>query len=304
MKNPTCIMRLPLLSGALAVATICNSASATLIVDYDFNDNASGIHANSTGSVTTPLTLYSSSSTQANIRGADGSGVSGQAGDYALDIGSTTDAMGSQATTGGQARTLVNATDFAASIGSLSSFTVTGWFKSSSQLNFSTQLFALGSSAIVVRSGNTAGNLSLTVNNVAVGETTGANVFGTTNEWVFFAVTYDGTSTTDNLIFYGGTVGGSVSVIATLSSTNGGMTQPSSASLFVSPSIRPYDGYMDNIRLYGSASDATGALSASAVQGVYASAIPEPSASSMALVIGGLALSLILVRRKRLSPAA
>ena len=74
--------------------------------------------------------MLSASNEPASLFGADGSGLTGKPGDFALDIGRTTQGMGTEGKSGGTAK-IPAAAD---TLGAMTSFTVTGWFKALSSL--------------------------------------------------------------------------------------------------------------------------------------------------------------------------
>ncbi len=113
------------------------------------------------------------------------------------------------------------------------------------------------------------------------------------NEWLFVAVTYDGTQTSDNVIFYSGDVAEPVSLFSTLSSDVGALV-PNDVDFRVaaqSEGTTSAPVWLDDIRVYGSVLDAT------QLDDVRLANVPEPSA--YALLTGGLFLGLVLVRRIR-----
>ena len=120
----------------------------------------------------------------------------------------------------------------------------------------------------------------------------------------FFAVTYDGTALTDNVKFYRGYRNADeagaqpvFSQVGTGTITGGGMTVDQAGSLIVGNTdgqTRPFRGFLDDMRVYGSKTDASGALTEQLVQDVHSSAVPEPAT----LGLLGLGAAQLMRRRR------
>lgn len=268
---------------ALSVTT--QAASPTPILEYTFNDTSS-------------TTVISSGSNTATgiLTGTYGTGVSGSAGDYSFNNSAAT-GMGNSGTGGG---VVLNT---GSGLGGLESFTLVGWYNSSLALANNARLFDSATAGALTLYGSTAGALTLTVNNATATSAVSSN-YTATNQWVFFAVTYisNGVAGNNNTNFYvGDTSGMSLVSTATLFTNN----LPSTGNIEIGNSnnasfanARPYDGLMDNIRIFGSTSDITGALSLAQLDAIRAAdAVPEPS--SMALVALGCLSGLATVLRQR-----
>jgi hypothetical protein len=119
---------------------------------------------------------------------------------------------------------------------------------------------------------------------------------GADNQWVFFAVTYDGTAATDNVRFYMGDVNtpaaqvGTPLTIVQLTIDSGtarfGVGFTDAAPTADTSAI----GLQDDVRVYGTA------LDLNQLDGIRLQAVPEPS--TWALIGGGLA-ALMAFRRMR-----
>lgn len=291
---------LGLLSG-LSLAASAASA-ATPILQFTFNET--GSTAASTGSNTLSGNLWNSAFAPADLHGASGSGVSGGVGDRAYDNSSAT-GMGNAGTGGVLNLGDVNAID------GLTSFTLQGWFNTATAINGVARLFdkntGAGTSGFLLRGNVTAGQLVLTINNQSAISGTS---YGTTNAWVFFAVTFDGSLTTNNVNFYVGSTSASASLVttatiaATSSIANGVVATVGNASWLASGSAvnnRPFDGLLDNMRIYGATSGSGGVLTLGeleAIRSADVSPVPEPSAAvALAGALGfGFAAS---ARRRR-----
>ena len=149
----------------------------------------------------------------------------------------------------------------------LVSITLQGWFKASSVIGSLARIFAK-------QSGNTgflllatgSGVLSLEINNVARSISSGQ--YSEIGQWVFFAVTYDGTATTNNVRFYKGSTITPVALLETrtlnqgkAATNNAGVTYANADGL-----QRPLDGFLDNLRIFGSKTDGRGAMTASQLE--------------------------------------
>lgn len=87
--------------------------------------------------------------------------------------------------------------------------------------------------------------------------------------WVFFAMTYNGAGGANNVKYYGAnSLNSSVQQLAvgTLGGPNTGNVSSGIDIGNTFGGIRPFDGLLDNIRLHGSKTDATGALDLTALQ--------------------------------------
>jgi hypothetical protein len=289
-----------LVLGAAWIAGAAPAASAAPILQYQMND--SGNSTASSGTTATVLQFYDSSSVATDLHGAAGSGVTGAAEDRAMDQ-SGINGMGNRSTNTTYATTHTKVP----AINSLSSFTLAGWFKTSApdeQLGRYAFLFdnRIGASAAngFELFGN-AGDLTLIVNGTGTTSTGGA--YGEANKWIFFAVTYDGTSTTDNGTFYRGyrnaAEAGSnpvFSTVGTFSLDKGAEVNPESWLIVgnADSRARPFRGYLDEMSVYGTTSGGGGALSSTALDQIRGGAVPEPGTGMLGL-LGALAL----YRRRR-----
>lgn len=309
----------PFLAALAGTAYLSPSAvAAPPIAEYRFN--GTGTSAANTGSDTTALNFFDATSSPANLYGPAGSGVSGLAGDLAFDNRGSS-AMGNPGPGGFAAQTAdVPATD------GLRSFTVQGWFKTEGAQ-------AIGRDAALVNnqgngggwsirsqgrpnSGN-VGNLTLMFNDgTTIQEVYSAPAvdqsgpYSQTQAWVFFAVSYDGTLTSNNVKFYQGGTASAVTLAATRTLDGGAAgddDNPLKIGNVAAAVTRPFDGLMDDVRLFGSAADASGVLDQSTLEGLRQADVlnlntPEPSTVSGFISLAAPALALRRTRRRR--PAA
>jgi len=173
-----------------------------------------------------------------------------------------------------------------ADLDDLKSFTLCTWYKAPSPLGF-TAVGTLFSTMTDVAGADTSGVALALVSgpgadglcsaelrvNFSSRSTTGRPFPTTAGKWVFIAVTYDGTASTDNVKLYRGyrsqDEAGTQSPIVTLVGTltiDQGSVAPSSTRFHLGNRILGsrwrFDGYLDNARVYGSKTDASGVLDA------------------------------------------
>jgi hypothetical protein len=240
------------------------SIDTPLVLEYQFNET--GAVAANTGTVTVTETLQNSAGAATDLHSADAGGVSGLPGDTAFDNTAST-GMGNAGTGGRGTHADWNALD------GLKSFTLSGWFKASSPIGNAARLFdkAVGATGFTLF--GDGGGLRLVVNGANAG-TVGTSSYKAVNSWVFFAVTYDGTLAANNLKYYVGTKTSAVALLATQTLNKGpalGNTLAFSIGNISSSFNRPFDGLLDNMRLFASPTDNKGVLSQAALESYRAS---------------------------------
>lgn len=123
-------------------------------------------------------------------------------------------------------------------------------------------------------------------------------VTGAANQWVFFAVTYDGSLTSNNVMFYRGTTAVTAAQLGTtLTILNEGAVGDNALPFQVANTTqsgldRTPTGLFDDIRVYSGVGDAA------FIESVRLANVPEPSAATA--LLGGTAL-LGLIRRRQVS---
>ncbi|MBC2604404.1 LamG domain-containing protein [Puniceicoccus vermicola] len=277
-------------------ASGCGLNAQTLLYEFNFNDSGNATGTTSTGSNTTEAVFDG-----AATRGADGSGVSGLAGDYAFDM-TAPDAMGNSATSNKNAAATASSASGASGFGGSTSFTITGWAKAESTPGSFARIIQFGSYNAIYLPNSDALTLAFRQGDGSAGTETlneSSSLFDTTDEWVFFATSYDGTTGLTSI--YAGSKTDSVSLLGT-ATFDPDTVHTTSETLLIGNSSgynRPYDGLLDDLRVYtdGGAADASGALSLGDLEGIRANAIPELSTSSM--FVGFFAILLVFLRRSR-----
>lgn len=291
MKTTTIITSMLAATALTLVAVPSTEASA--IVEYLFNET--GTTAFNTGSAASADLTLGSSPDQ-----GDTHGPGGLLGSTALDH-----AFGD---TSISARGITPAGEVS-ELDGLFSFTMTGWYdseRSNGLVGNERRLIDTGSSDDLTfrleggESGPNQDMLRLRVEGMAV--VSGAGTYPADgDELVFFAVSYDGTLTANNALFYRGTQSGGVSLVATQTINAGALDTAGSMRVGVGGRLgfnapRTFHGTMDNVRIFGSTTDDSGALGLGEIDQVFqGDLIPEPA--SLALLALGAGL-LSLVRRR------
>ena len=245
------------------------------VVRYDFNET--GNTPGSSGSARRPLETRNDAGTNVELHTADADGVSGLSGDRAFDISGPSDhgSAASAATNGFRA----DQSDYAPLDG-LAQFTISGWFRTDTTSsvagktprvvnNHDNESGSAGDGFNLQFFSDTDGDLKLEIDDDTGGgvNSTGTN-YASKQTWVFFAVSYDGNATINNVKFYvgfrndaeaGGGLGSADVALVTTASLNRGPVDGESVGLTVgnrAASDRPFDGRLDEIRIDSAVLDA------------------------------------------------
>ncbi|RRJ95106.1 LamG domain-containing protein [Opitutaceae bacterium TAV4] len=291
MKTKTLLCLLPLLTTFVPVVVRAQSGP---LIRYDFASVTGDLIEDVSGN------NRSGSLIGTGVQGADKTGVSGQTGDRAFNNTASTMGYNTVPTGGGGVS--------APSLGNLSSFTVTLWFKTDGKQPLKNSARLFDASNRFVLAGLASGRVALTYNLGSGNSGTLIDVTDTTTlanqdpSWVFIALTYDGTSTTglDNVKIYAGSASESVKLIGSNSSVSitGIQNLPTLYFGVNGPAGgRAFDGWLDDIRVYGNASTGAGALSIEALDAVRLQSIPESAMT--ALFAGGAGLFALVAWRYR-----
>jgi hypothetical protein len=307
------ITALLLVAGLAGTATLDGQS---LLYEFHFDNPVEGTGTSSSASTSSTaafsnyVDVGSSTRVSANLYGANQSGVSGLAGDYAFDNSGSSRMGGSGAVNGGSAgyggmAQVANGSNL---LDGATSFTLQGWYNGASTPTNYARLIEIGTLGVwfQVDSGVTklqsSARINTTNSTAQVIASTDASLFQA-GVWTFFAVTYDGISGTANL--YGGTDSTAVSLLATSTFLTGVVATGSNQALTIANSTgnsnqRPFDGLLDDFRIWGDATGSAAALSLAQLEAVRLadithSAIPEPSA--FALLAGLGVLTAVAARR-------
>ena len=309
-------------AGLLSLALIVPDAAQASVLQYTFNQTGSSVP--SIGTNTTAVTMHNDAGTATDLHSPDALGVSGLPGDRAYanlgpnDHGSVAGA----ATNGFRAN---QAADLNA-IDQFTSFTLSGWFKTE------TAITLVGKTPRLFWNHNDGGasgagfnlqflsgseDLKLDIDNDTASVNTTGGQFSDKQTWVFFAVTYDGTIASNNVKFYKGYRTDSEALLGTTQSTanvillstatlDRGTVNTETTALVIgnrTAGDRPFDGYLDEMRIDGVQSGNTGALPLAALEAIRLEPLPVvPEPGSLALALCGAAMfGVAVVRAKRKS---
>jgi hypothetical protein len=246
-------------------AGVCTVSAPRL--EYRFN--AIGTSSPSTGTDTTPVTFMHPAGTVVDLHGAPGSGVSGEAGDTAFDNRQqVNDGVFGDFGHGGygdRAEQLVDNQN----VEEMASVTFQGWFKSNDPASVTGNGGILFNKADGVTGGGgfghrwNVGRLSagFATEAGAAGAETGPSYFSG-NQWIFFAITYDGTASGSNLKFYQGTSSQPVTLVYS-ATVPAGVVRGSSDRLVLgngTNAVRAFPALFDNMRVFVSHSADSGVL--------------------------------------------
>lgn len=191
-----------------------------------------------------------------------GGGVTGRPGDYAFDNRSAT-AMGSEGT-GAVVNTAEPPSPFPTD---MMSMTWSGWFRAVGQpLGNSARLIQrIGGTQGFMLFGGKPGRLAIQLNGHSSGTNTtvvSGDHYTRVDEWVFFAVTYDGSLLTDNVRFYVGSQTTPVRLVDTRTLALGPVRTNTGPTYFGNSESgsRPFKGLLDDVRIFGSEHTSAAAL--------------------------------------------
>jgi hypothetical protein len=251
------------------------------ILEFGFNET--GTTATSTGSSTPTLTLKDATQTDGDLHSAPGLGVAGDiTGNARFGTDRAFDNTASFATTGRTGGIALNTTDN--SVTTLSSWTVSGWYKTDvgtilngggtvlfqSPITFSALPDGspgISTAGFAVRAENPNG-LRVTVNGINTGVGSAGNTWTDEAKWVFFAVTYDGTQSVANIRYYRG-----YRNAAEAGANPAGVTQVAFDTIAQGTTLpahglaignrtedynRAFDGFLDNMRVFGARDNSPG----------------------------------------------
>ena len=287
MKTANKIFRRSLAGVCLLVVWSCAGTPAQAqtpqpIVDYNFDHNPADESEINTGNDSHHATLgfKDSKGAKVNLHSAAGLGVSGQLTDYAFD-NSASVTMGPPGPGG-----LAISNTSASGTGKLISFTITGWFKTLPGMTLGAgarffDTFGAEGTNVYLAGGVPLGSLNFGLNGSSV---TSLPVFTAQGAWVFFAVTYDSSSSGgDDTLFYAGSAATPVSLVSSSDLTKrlpGSLNALCIGNRFSRD--RPFKGYIDDFKIFGSSTDGTGALPIEQIQAICTADKTGPSPAAPA----------------------
>jgi hypothetical protein len=277
------------------ILTIVTFAGLTLAANAQvafWNFSETGTSAINAGSLGANYDLHLRSADAGNpltdLHSADGLGVSGLAGDRALDLTAAT-GMNLAGPYGQPVAETQSDLIFSA-------MTISGWYRVAEGTTMTSGTSLFRNNTTSPRSGwflrwATTDRLQFGVGNGTsdVTANSGNNSFGNNaGDWMFFAVSWDGA----NVTFYNGGISLAATPVNTvaLATTMAVDTQP----MFIGRSSSgggAFDGLLDDLRIYNSALDST------LIEAIRVTAVPEPSSAALA-GLGALALACMRRRSK------
>jgi hypothetical protein len=268
-------MNTPALLLATALGCASLSAAPTPLLLWDFDEGGGAFTSNRGTAGEADLHLLAHGGGTAEAFSVAGRGVSEKKTDHAFDL---TTANGMGATTPnstGPAGVAWSNSFGLASLSGLTSFTLSGWLKPTATINRSARVVASPTLTLMAGVENC---LSLQVNGQH-SDIQSEPLYHEVGAWIFFAVTYDGTRNTQNVVYYvGSTTPGSL-VQAGVTTIDAGALKPFTGQLVVGnnsstgATTRPFMGMIDEIALHASKTDDSGALSLETIETIRAAAL-------------------------------
>ena len=247
-------------AGLLTV--LAGTGAAATLWEFKFNETGTSPANTGTGSPAPALvTKQAFYGTSSDLHGADGSGVSGQAGDRALDLSGITTNGGVYA--GKTFPPQINVANANCTpIQNLTTVTLSGWFNAQAPItkgtykgdaklmSFNNYLIGFG---VEFSTPDAAKNQIKVVLDAATlyFDVTPIMNFGDTNKWYFWAVTYDGNLSATNARVYMGTLGSAVAQVGAAQTANGGALDSTTTdfSLNGGNGSGTLKGFQDNVRV-------------------------------------------------------
>lgn len=268
---------------AIAFAVIAMPAHGALIMQYTFEGSGTSLTNEGTLGSSANLGTFNSTDQPADLRTASGTGVGGvgQAGNFLA----TPNTAGPYGITSG-----------AVALNITTGFTISGWLDmatwTSASSVFRNQSGNAGMSLLVNSNDRLQLQLGSGSGSTNLNPTNGAYAGAVDEGWMFFAITWDGSTVT----FYRGDdeLASSLSVVGTSAYTAGVANNASTAfalgNTAAATNDRPLNGLMDDFRIYNNF------LNASEVNAVRLSAVPEPS--QVSLLLAALAGCILFAKKK------
>lgn len=270
----------------VSCSTIPALSHGALLMDYTFDGSGTTVANGGTLGSAADLATFNATNQPTDLRTADGTGVGGIG--KAIKFVNTPNTAGPYGYTSGPV-----------SLNIVSGFTISGWLDMSS--------WTSASSVFRGRNGNAGMNLLILDNDrlqleigsgsasTNVRSDLGAYGGAVDEGWMFFAITWDGSTVT----FYRGDdeIGSSLSVVGSIAYS--AAVADNTTTAFALGNLRtsnadkdrPLNGLMDDFHIYNNF------LDASQVNDVRLSAVPEPG--QVSLLILGLTGCMLIARKRR-----
>lgn len=262
-----------------ATGSLLHAAPPTPLLQWSFNEGI-GTETTSGGSAGEAVMTFSTGSDEsAETFSADAEGVSGQPGDYALNLSAATGMGASQPPCTGPAGKIAGSEPGIDSLSGLKSFTLTGWLKpSATTLTAAARIIV--SNVFSLQAGS-AGELQLSINSFSDPNAylNSEPAYQEVGNWMFFAVTFNAAETGDNVAYYLGDVSGNLTTAGTgniNSPAPGDQSGPITIGNNGAGGPRPFQGLIDDLAIYGSNADASGALSEEQLREVLKASLAKP----------------------------
>lgn len=256
---------------AIAIVGIFNPAglSRAQLLEWKF-DEGSGEVAESSGTAgSAPLTMRNDRMS-VSLFTPDAGGASGKPGDRAFDLSGASGMGANDPPHNGPVGGVKANTEGLSALGGLESLTITGWLKPSVPITGAGRIVI--AKTFSVQAGS-SGELQFAVIPDS-GQPIHVNSeprYTEAGMWMFFAITYDGTRTMDNVNFYVGATDAGLELVCTRS-VDGGKLPPFSGGLEVgnsSTGVRPFQGMIDDLAIYGAENGTGGVLPQAKIEEIY-----------------------------------
>lgn len=256
---------------AIAMAGMCclMSQSQAQLLEWKF-DEESGEVAESSGTAGSAPLAMKNDRMSVSLFTPDAGGASGKPGDRAFELSGATGMGANNPPYNGPVGMVKPNTEGLSALGGLESLTITGWLKPASAVTGAARIVV--GKTFSVQAGS-SGELQFAVipDSGQPIHVNSAPRYTEVGMWMFFAITYDGTRTMDNVSFYVGATGAGLELICT-GSIDGGKLPPFSGGLEIgnsSAGVRPFQGMIDDLAIYGAENGADGALPQAKIEEIY-----------------------------------
>lgn len=272
------LLRMLMATSLMLVGGLKIAAQATLVFEYQFND--SGLTTTGAGEFPLILEFQDQEGNAADWHSAAGQGVSGLPEDLSFDNTAST-GMGS-GNSGGRA--IIDTVMLEYPV--YDSLTLAGWFKTDSEpISSYARIFYWGNGSHQVYSRDSYLRLA-----VAGFNASSDPVYTEIGEWIFFAITYDGTLDTDNVQFFKGTRTTTPVLVSTRTLAIGPVDFPDYSFIIGNNQVgstptQPCDAWIDNCRMFAG-SNVNGLLTLEELETLRQNDLANRSAATLKVELG------------------